>query len=142
MLFQHEQSKAIRLEHNLFLCSEQKYKNNFKNCESQKNQKKKKNTILIYVYVMFYFELPWFLNLYPVHTAKMLDLSLEIMLSPTKWRTKHLYNSKSFFFMPQQVQYFYSSIFLEAKFINTFKMFWQPVNFEICSVKFKLVIEF
>ena len=44
---------------------------------------------------MFYYEFPWFyqdiksenlcfLKLYSVHAAKILDLSLEIMLSPQK----------------------------------------------------------
>ena len=44
---------------------------------------------------MFYYEIPgfyrdfkgenlWFLNLYSVHAARILDLSLEIMLSPPK----------------------------------------------------------
>ena len=32
-----------------------------------------------------------FLNLYSVHAAGILDLSLEIMLSPLKLGTKHLY---------------------------------------------------
>ena len=44
---------------------------------------------------MFYYEMPWFyqdlksenlcfLNLYSVHSAKILDLSLEVILSPPK----------------------------------------------------------
>ena len=44
-----------------------------------------------------------FLNLYSVHAARILDLSLEIMLSPPKWETKHFYNSKGFSFMLEQV---------------------------------------
>ena len=73
--------------------SERKCKNNLKNCESQKEY----FTILIdiyNVYVMFYYEIPWFyqdfknenlcfLNLHSVHAARILDLSLE-MLSPPK----------------------------------------------------------
>ena len=73
--------------------SDRKYKNYLKNCESQK-----KNFFLQFlcnVYVMFYYEIPWFhqdfngenlrfLNLYSVHAARILDLSLEIMLSPPK----------------------------------------------------------
>ena len=46
-------------------------------------------------YVMFYYEIPgfcqdfkgeklWFLNLYSIQAARILDLSLEIMLSPPK----------------------------------------------------------
>ena len=54
------------------------------------------NSDIIYnVYVMFYYEIPWFyqdfknenlrfLNLYSVHAARILDLSLELMLSPPK----------------------------------------------------------
>ena len=78
---------------------------------------------------MFYYEITWFyqnfkrenlcfLNLYSVHTATILKLSLEIILSLPKCGTKHLYNSKVFSFMPEQV-YFY---FLEVNFINGFKM--------------------
>ena len=63
---------------------------------------------------MFYYVIPWFyqdfksenlcfLNLYSVHAARILDLSLEIMLSPPKWETKHFYNSKGFSFMLEQV---------------------------------------
>ena len=63
---------------------------------------------------MFYYEIPWFyqdfksenlsfLNLYSVHAVRILDLSLEIMLSPPKSGTKHLYNSNNFSFMPEQV---------------------------------------
>ena len=49
----------------------------------------------IYNNVMFYFEIPWFyqdlkrenlrfLNLYSIHGGRILDLSLEIMLSPPR----------------------------------------------------------
>ena len=55
---------------------------------------------------MFYYEIQWFyqdlkgenlcfLNLYSVHAARILDLSLE-MLSPLKSGMKRLYNSKGF----------------------------------------------
>ena len=44
-----------------------------------------------------------------------LGLSLGIMLSPLKCETKHLCNSKGYFFMPKQVSYFY---FLETKLIR------------------------
>ena len=59
-----------------------------------------------------------FLNLFSIHTARILDLSLEIMLSPPKWGTKHLYNPYGFSVMLEQI-YFH---FLEAKLINVFKM--------------------
>ena len=60
---------------------------------------------------MLYHEIRWFyqdfksenlcfLNLFSVHAERILDLSLEVMLSPPKWVTKHLYNSKGFSFMP------------------------------------------
>ena len=52
-----------------------------------------------------------FLNLFSVHAARILGLSLE-MLSPLKWGTKHLYNSKDYSFISEQVLCFY---FLEAK---------------------------
>ena len=48
-----------------------------------------------------------FLNLCLAHEAKILYLSLEIMLSPLKWGTKQLCNYKGFSFMPEQVQCFY-----------------------------------
>ena len=64
------------------------------------NLKKKKNILQfsynVYdVYVMFYYEIPWFyqdfknenlcfLNQYLVPAARILDLSLAIMLSPPK----------------------------------------------------------
>ena len=74
---------------------------------------------------MFYYEILWFyqdfkseilcfLNLYSVHVARILDLSLEIILSLPKSGTKHLYNSKGFPFMRKQVCFY----FLEAKFTN------------------------
>ena len=44
-----------------------------------------------------------FLNLYSVHAARILDLSPELMLSPPKWGTKHISNSKGFSFMLKQV---------------------------------------
>ena len=40
--------------------------------------------------------------------------------------------------MPEEVYFF----FLEAKFINAFKLSYLSVNFQICSVEFMLVIEF
>ena len=109
------------------LVSEGKNKNNLKNRESQK---KKKIQFLCTIYVIFYSEIWWFyqdfknenlsfLNLYSVHTAKIQDLSLEIMLIPPKGRVKDLYNSKGFSFILEQVSYFY---FLKAKFIKFFKM--------------------
>ena len=55
-----------------------------------------------------------FLNLFSVHAARILGLSLE-MLSPLKWGTKHLYNSKEYSLISEQVLNFY---FSEAKFIN------------------------
>ena len=54
-----------------------------------------------------------------VHAAKILGLSLKIMLSSLKLGARHFYNSKSFSFMLEQVSYFY---FLEAKSINVFKV--------------------
>ena len=81
-------------------------------------KKKKKKVLAYYVYLMFYYEILWFdqdfksenlcfLNLYSVHAARILDLSLEIISSPSKWRMEHLYNCKGFFFMLQQVWYVY-----------------------------------
>ena len=61
---------------------------------------------------MFYYKIPWFyqdfrskcfLNLYSVHAARVLDLLLKTMLSPTKRGTKHLYNSNGFSFMQEEV---------------------------------------
>ena len=109
------------------LVSEGKNKNNLKNL---KKKKKKKLQFSCTIYVIFYSEIWWFyqdfknenlcfLNLYSVHTAKIQDLSLEIMLSPPKGRVKDLYNSKGFSFILEQVSYFY---FLKAKFIKFFKM--------------------
>ena len=71
------------------LISERKYKN-----KSQKLSISKR-TFTIIIYIMFYYKIPWFcqdfksenlwfLNLYSVHAARILDLSLEIMLSPPK----------------------------------------------------------
>ena len=109
------------------LVSEGKNKNNLKNLNKKK---KKKLQFSCTIYVIFYSEIWWFyqdfenenlsfLNLYSVHTAKIQDLSLEIMLSPPKGRVKDLYNSKGFSFILEQVSYFY---FLKAKFIKFFKM--------------------
>ena len=44
-----------------------------------------------------------FENLYSVDTAKILDLSQEIMLGPPKGGIKDLYNSKGFPFILKQV---------------------------------------
>ena len=74
------------------LVSEQKYKNNLKNFESQKKKKKKMfyHSHIYNTYVMFYYEIPWFYqdfkseNLCSVHAGRILDLSLEIMFSPPK----------------------------------------------------------
>ena len=60
----------------------------------------------------------YFLNLFSVHAARIpMDLSLAVMLSPPKWGTKNLYNSKDFSFTPNR----YIN-FLETKLINIFKM--------------------
>ena len=67
------------------------------------NLKKIYLTILIYIMFMFYNEIPLFyqdfkslnlrlLNLYIVYAARTLDLSVEVMLSPSKRGTKYLYN--------------------------------------------------
>ena len=76
------------------------------------NLKKKKNynSHIYNVYVVFYYKISWFyqdfkgenlcaLNLYSVQAARILGLLLEIILSPPKWGTKHIYNSKRFFKM-------------------------------------------
>ena len=61
---------------------------------------------------MLYYKIPWFyqdfknlcfLNLYSVDAARILDLSLEIMLNPPKCRTKDLYNCKGFSFSLEQI---------------------------------------
>ena len=44
-----------------------------------------------------------FLNIKSVHAARILDLSLEIMPSPPKTGMKHLYSSKGFSFILEQV---------------------------------------
>ena len=91
------------------LLSERKYKNNLKYGKSQKNLLQFSYTVCN-VYVMLYCKNSWFyqyfksenlcfLYLYSVHAVRILDLSLEVMSSPLKWGTKHLYNSKSFSFM-------------------------------------------
>ena len=92
------------------LVLEQKYKNNLKNRASQKNIFYNSH---ICVYVMSYYEIPWFtkilkvkicfLNLYSVHATKILDLSSGSILGLPKWETKHLYNTKGFSFIPEQV---------------------------------------
>ena len=56
--------------------------------------------------------------MYSVHAARILGLSLEIILSPLKWGIKHLCNSKGYSSMSEQVSYFH---FSEAKLINAFK---------------------
>ena len=72
------------------------------------------NSHVYNVYVMFYHEILWFyqgfqsenlcfLDLFSVHSARILNPKLEIMLSPPKWGTKNLYNSKDFSFMSEQV---------------------------------------
>ena len=100
MLFRQDQSKAMGFCTTWsfkILVSERKYKNNVKNRESQK----KYFTFLIYI--MFRSCLTTkssgftgenlFFYMYSVHAARTLKLSLEIILSPPKWGTKHLYNS-------------------------------------------------
>ena len=63
---------------------------------------------------MFYHNTQWFykdfqsenlrfLNLQSVNAAQILGLSLELMLSPPKAGTKHLYSCKGFSFMVEQV---------------------------------------
>ena len=70
---------------------------------------------------MFYYKIPWFyqyfknenlyfLNSYSVHAARILDLSLEIMLSPPKRGMKHFYNSKGFSFNRYNLLFFRSQI--------------------------------
>ena len=62
---------------------------------------------------MFYYEIWWFcqglksenlcfLNLFSVLGVRMLDLSLEIRLNPSKERRKDLHNSESFSFIQEQ----------------------------------------
>ena len=76
--------------------SERKYKNNLKNREPQKIY------IIQFSYTClcnFYYEILWFyqyfksehlcfLNLYSVHTARMLDLSLEVIVKPAQLRNE------------------------------------------------------
>ena len=84
------------------LVLEQKYKNNLKNRASQKIY----FIVLIYVYVMSYYEIPWFyqdFKSYSIHATEILDLSSGVILSLPKWETKHLYNTKGFSFIPEQV---------------------------------------
>ena len=94
------------------LSSERKCKNNLINRESQKNifynsHKYNVSVVLYYKILWFYQDFKsanlCFLNLYSVHAARILDLPLEVMLSSPKWEMKHLYNSKGFSFMPEQV---------------------------------------
>ena len=91
--------------------SELKYKNNLKNRQSSQ---KIYNSNINNIYLIFYLEIQWFyqdfesenlrfLNLYSIHAARMLDLSLEIMLSLPKRGTRHIYNAKGFFFIREQV---------------------------------------
>ena len=71
------------------LVSERTYKNNLRNCELFYHSH------IYTVSVIFFFKTQWFyqgsksenlcfLNLFSVHAARTLDLSLEIMLSPPK----------------------------------------------------------
>ena len=75
------------------LVSERKYKSNLKNHESQKNTCY--NSHIDNDYVKFYYKIPWFyqdfksenlcyLNLYSVHAARLLNLTLGVMLCPPK----------------------------------------------------------
>ena len=72
---------------NIVVCDEP-----LKNGESQKNIF---HNFHIYVYVRFYYKIPWFyqdfksenfsfLNLHSVHAARILDQSLEVILNPSK----------------------------------------------------------
>ena len=106
---------------------------NIKRISKIVNLKKEKKNILYnshicYIYLMFHYKIPWFyqdfksenlwfLNMYSVHEAKILDLSLQIMLNPPRWGTQHLHNSEGFSFIVTQVEHFY---YLEPKFINVF----------------------
>ena len=79
------------------LVSERKYKNNLKNREPQKKN------FFSYIDIYIYNALQWNLVVFPrfwkwksvffLYLYSILNLSLEIMLSPSKWGTKHLYNS-------------------------------------------------
>ena len=129
MLFRHDQSKVIWLLHNRsfkILVSERNYKNNLKNRESQQNNIFYNSRI--YVYGMFCYEIPWFYQDFKSEKSVFFESALSSRIDNTgsitkdhvksfKIGTKHLYNSKSFSFMPEQV-YFY---LLEAKFIHVFK---------------------
>ena len=68
---------------------------NPKNREPEKKKKKNYNFHRYDFYVMFYYEIPWFYqdfksenlcssNLYSVHAARILNLSLEVILNPPK----------------------------------------------------------
>ena len=97
MLLRHDQSKKqsgfSKCYSFKILVSEQKYKNNLKNLEYEKNIFYSSH--IYNVYVIFYQEIPWFYqgfqsenlcfsNLYSAHAARILDLLLEAMLSPPK----------------------------------------------------------
>ena len=95
------------------LVSEWKYKNNLKSWISKTDLLQSSYTVYN-VYIMFFCDIYWFyqdfksgnlcfLNLYSVDAARILDLTLEVVLSPLKWRMKHFYNYKSFSFMSEQV---------------------------------------
>ena len=97
------------------LVLEQKYKNNLKNRASQKNIFYNSH---ICVYVMSYYEIPWFYqdfkseNLFfkSVPSSRYentgpitRDHFKSFKFSFPKWETKHLYNTKGFSFIPEQV---------------------------------------
>ena len=116
MLFQHDQSKAIWLLHNLFILLKFLFQNeNIKIISKIVYLKIIYSTILTYIMFMLCFTTKFrgftkilkmkicVLNFHPVHAAIILNLPLEIMLSPRKWETKHRYNSKGFSFVPGQV---------------------------------------
>ena len=97
---------------------------------------------------MFYYKIRWFhqdfksencfLNMYSVQAARILDLSLDIMLTlPIEVRN----NFATLKVLPS-CRTGIIFLFFKVKFINVFKMCWLALNFEICCVKFTLVIEF
>ena len=117
MLFRYDQLKsnlgfAQPILLNFFLQNE-----NIKLISKLVNLKKKKEKKISYtcnVYKMFYYETQWFyknfksenlwfLNLCSIRAVRILNLSLEIMLSAPKWGAKYLYNYKDFSFIPEQV---------------------------------------
>ena len=98
------------------LVSERKYKNNLKNRES------KKKIFFFHTYICLcnaLQEILWFFkdfewkSVFFLYLYSILNLILsvfntetqntELILSPPKWGTKHLYNSKDFSFMPKQI---------------------------------------